>query len=78
MLQRELGWKVGIAAYGVAAYASSSRLSENKHYASDVVFGAAIGMVSGRCVTVGRESSFAVGPSAVPGGLALTFTQVEH
>ncbi len=77
VLQRELGSKVGIAAYGLAAYASWSRLSENKHYASDVIFGAAIGLVSGRCVTVGHQS-FAVGPTVVRGGVALTFTRVER
>lgn len=44
------------AAYGVAAYASSSRLSENKHYASDVV----------------------LGPTVVPGGVAVTFTGIER
>ena len=79
VLQRELGWKVGLAAYGLAAYASTSRLSENKHYASDVVFGAAIGMVAGRCVTVGQGNHrFAVGPSVVRGGVALTFTHIER
>ena len=57
----------------------TSRLSENKHYASDVVFGAAIGMVAGRCVTVGQGNHrFAVGPSVVPGGVALTFTHLER
>jgi membrane-associated phospholipid phosphatase len=77
VLQRELGWKVGAAAYGMAAYASWSRLSENKHYASDVIFGAAIGLVSGRCVTV-RGQRFAVGPGVIPGGVMVSFTHVER
>jgi len=77
VLQRELGWKVGAAAYGMATYASWSRLSENKHYASDVIFGAAIGLVSGRCVTV-RGQRFEVGPGVVPGGMMVSFTRVER
>ncbi len=52
-LRRHLGWKVGLPAYGVAAYVAASRLQENRHYASDVIFGAAIGIVAGRTVTVG-------------------------
>jgi len=77
VLQRELGWKVSAAAYGMATYAAWSRLSENKHYASDVIFGAAIGLVSGRCVTV-RGQRFAVGPGAVPGGMMVSFTRMER
>jgi membrane-associated phospholipid phosphatase len=77
VLQRELGWKVGAAAYGMATYASWSRLSENKHYASDVIFGAAIGLVSGRCVTV-RGQRFEVGPSVIAGGAMVSFTRVER
>jgi len=77
VLQRELGWKVGAAAYGMATYASWSRLSENKHYASDVIFGAAIGLVSGRCVTVGGQR-YAVGPGVIPGGVMVSFTRVER
>jgi membrane-associated phospholipid phosphatase len=54
VLQRELGWKVGAPAYAAATWVSMSRLSENRHYASDVVFGAALGIAAGRAVTVRR------------------------
>ena len=54
VLQKRYGWKVGIPAYGFAAYVAASRLSENKHYLSDVIFGAAIGIMGGRTVTIGR------------------------
>ena len=69
VLQRHLGWKAGVPAYGLAAYIAGSRLQENKHYLSDVVFGAAVGIVSGRTVTIGHgKTQFAVSPFAVPGG----------
>lgn len=43
-----------MAAYATAVYVGVSRLSENKHFASDVAFGAAIGVISGRAVMLGH------------------------
>ncbi len=78
VLYRHLGWRVGLPAYGVAAYVGASRLQENRHYASDVIFGAALGIVAGRTVTLGRGSArFVAVPSVVPGGAAVMFTRVE-
>ncbi len=69
VLQRRYGWKVGVPAYGLAAYVAASRLSENKHYLSDVILGAAIGIMGGRTVTVGRgPARFALSPLIPPGG----------
>jgi hypothetical protein len=48
-----------------------SRLHDNKHYLSDVVFGAALGTVVGRNVTRHGSSNFSFFPMAVPGGGAL-------
>ena len=49
-----------------------SRLTVNKHWASDVAFGAVLGMVCGRTVTVRmRSHKLALGPEIVPGGAAL-------
>jgi membrane-associated phospholipid phosphatase len=77
VLQRHFGWKVGIPAFGVATYVAGSRLQENQHYASDVIFGAAIGIVAGRTVKVGRgPGQFVVSPMAVPGGAGVTFERV--
>ena len=77
VLQRRLGWKVGLPAYGLAAFVAGSRLQENKHFMSDVVFGAGIGIVSGRSVTVGRgTATFAAAPFAVARGAGVGFTWV--
>jgi len=57
VIQHEYGWKAGIPAYALASYVGVSRLSENQHYASDVAFGAAIGIVSARAVTFGHGST---------------------
>ena len=75
VLQRNLGWKVGIPAYGVAAYVATSRVQAKRHYLSDIAFGAAVGVVAGRTVTVGRgQSKFSISPSVTPGGGAVNFT----
>ena len=77
VLQRNLGWKAGIPAYGVAAYVGASRIQMKRHYLSDVAFGAAIGIMAGRTVTIGRGSArFAVAPAAAPGGAGVNFTWV--
>lgn len=77
VLQRHYGWKVGIPAYALAGYVGASRVQDRRHYLSDVVFGAALGVAAGRTVTVGRGSArFAVAPMAVDGGGGLGFTWV--
>jgi membrane-associated phospholipid phosphatase len=77
VLQRNLGWKVGVPAYAAAAYVAASRIQEKRHFLSDVAFGAAVGIVAGRAVTIGRgEARFAMTPMAAPGGGGVAFTWV--
>jgi len=52
VLQDHYGWKVGVPVFAVAAYTAASRLTDNKHWASDVVFGAFLGIASARTVTI--------------------------
>ena len=75
VLQRDLGWKAGIPAYGLATYVAASRVQDKRHFLSDVAFGAALGIVAGRSVTIGRgDARFAVSPAAAPGGAGVSFT----
>jgi membrane-associated phospholipid phosphatase len=77
VLQQHFGWKAGVPAALVAGYVGVSRLSENKHYASDVIFGTAIGIVAGRSVTVRRgHAQFRVAPFAVRAGGGVGFALV--
>lgn len=77
VLQRHFGWKVGIPAYGVASYVAASRIQTRRHYLSDVAFGAALGIVAGRTVTIGHGNTrFAVSPMTAPGGGGVAFTWV--
>ena len=52
VLQRHYGWKVGVPATVVAAYVATARVHDNRHYLSDVIFGAAMGMAAQRTVTL--------------------------
>lgn len=73
VLQRHFGWKVGVPAYGLATYVAASRINEKRHFLSDVAFGAAVGIVAGRTVTVGRSNArFALGPMVGPGGVGVS------
>jgi hypothetical protein len=67
VLQQHLGYKAGLPTYLVASYVAMSRLHDNRHFASDVVFGAATGIVIGRSVTW-HGRNFYASPMLVPGG----------
>ena len=77
VVQRHFGWSAGIPAYAMASYVAASRIQDRRHYLSDVAFGAVVGIVAGRSVTVGRGNhQFAVEPM-VPngGGIGIAFTR---
>jgi membrane-associated phospholipid phosphatase len=75
VIQRHFGWKAGIPAYGLASYVAASRVQTKRHYLSDVAFGAALGIVAGRTVTIGLgDARFAVAPAVAPGGAGVSFT----
>jgi membrane-associated phospholipid phosphatase len=78
VLQEHLGWKVGLPAFAAAAYTAASRVAVNQHWASDVVFGAAVGLASGRTVTIRlREARLSVSPLAVSGGGGVLVTALR-
>lgn len=73
VLQQHLGYKAGIPTYLVASYVAMSRLHENVHFASDVVFGAALGIVIGRTVTW-HGRNFYASPMLIPKGSGIMVT----
>lgn len=77
VLHRHYGWKAGVPAYAVATWVAASRLNENKHFLSDVTFGAVVGILGGRTVTFDHGSTrVEVAPLAVraAAGVQLTVT----
>ncbi|HEX7136396.1 MAG TPA: phosphatase PAP2 family protein, partial [Vicinamibacterales bacterium] len=49
-LERHLGWRYAVPGYIFSSYVAMSRLTENRHWLSDVAFGSAVGIIAGRTV----------------------------
>jgi len=62
----------------IASYVAASRLHDNRHYLSDVVFGAAVGTISGRTITQHGRDVWSFAPVAVPGGFAISAIRVAR
>ena len=73
VLERHFGYRASWPMFAIAGYVSASRLTDNRHFVSDVLFGSALGMAAGWTV-VGRHGrdSFALLPVPVRGGVALS------
>jgi len=76
VLQRHFGWKVGLPAYGAATYVAAQRVQGKRHYLSDVAFGAALGVVAGRTVTMPGGHKMSFGPIGTEFGPAAGFTLI--
>jgi hypothetical protein len=77
VLQDHYGWKVGVPFFAGAAYTAISRITVNKHWASDVTFGAFVGMASARTVTLHlRNQKFTLAPLPARGGGGVAFVRV--
>ncbi len=76
VLGRHLGPKVGLPAFALATYVAVSRVQEQRHFPSDVILGAAIGIAAGRTVTAAHgRRSLTLEPIASPeGGVGLAVT----
>jgi PAP2 superfamily len=76
VLERHLGYRFAWPTVAVATYVATSRLHDNVHYLSDVVFGAGLGTAVGWTV-VGRHGrdNYALVPSIGPN--AVTFNLVR-
>jgi membrane-associated phospholipid phosphatase len=79
VLERHLGYRFAWPTVAVAAYVGTSRLHDNVHFLSDVVFGAALGTAVGWTV-VGRHgrSNYAMAPVPVRGGFAVQITRTAR
>lgn len=72
VLQEHYGWKLGLPMYAAAAYVAAERVTQQKHWPSDVVAGAVLGTICGRTVTLHvRRARLHVQPQAVPRGGAV-------
>jgi membrane-associated phospholipid phosphatase len=79
VVERHLGYRLALPTLAIATYVGTSRLHDNVHFLSDVVFGAAVGTAAGWTV-VGRHgrTNYAFTPTPVPGGVAFMVTRQPH
>jgi hypothetical protein len=72
ILHAHFGWKAGVPAYAVAGFVGWTRLRDNQHWVSDVVFGSTIGVIVGQTVAAGhRQRTWTLVPTRTKGGLAV-------
>lgn len=70
VLASRLGPRLGALAYLAAATTAIGRVEEHKHYLSDVIFGASVGLASGFAVTGAPHGpSLVAGPSGIGFGI---------
>ena len=76
VIERHFGYRGSWPMFLVAGYVATSRLHEDQHFLSDVIFGASLGVASGWTV-VGRHgrSSYSLMPTPVRGGVMVTLTR---
>lgn len=78
VLQRHFGLKGAVPAYTFATLISAARLQANSHYPTDIIMGAAFGILSGRAATfdvAGRRVSLS--PSIGPHGSVMVGASVR-
>jgi membrane-associated phospholipid phosphatase len=78
VVERHYGWKAALPLYLAGAYVGAARIETRQHYLSDVTFGAAVGIVAGRAVTIGSgRARFALEPMVGPGGVGISFRKTQ-
>ena len=75
VIQRHFGVKGAVPAYTLATLVSAARLQANSHYPTDIIMGAAFGILSGRAATfeLGRHR-VSLTPAVTEGGVLLAGT----
>jgi membrane-associated phospholipid phosphatase len=70
VVQRHFGLKGAVPAYTLATLVSAARLQANSHYPTDIIMGAAVGILSGRAATfaLGRRR-LSLSPAVTEGGV---------
>ena len=75
-LERHLNWRYSVPAYIFSSYVAISRLPANRHWLSDTVFGASVGIIAGRTVTSNEsQRPYPVAINVIPGGVAVMYVR---
>lgn len=73
VLDQRYGWKIGVPAYLLAGYTGVSRVRQLRHYPTDVLAGAALGIIIGRSVVPSKPDSITILPLMHPASWLLHF-----
>ena len=76
-LERHLNWKWSVPAYIFSSYVAISRVPDNRHWLSDTIFGAGVGIICGR-TTTRHGAKYPVSAAVVPGGAEIMFSRNYH
>jgi len=79
VIERHFGYRGAWPTMLAASYVAASRLVDNRHYLSDVVFGSAVGMATGWTVVGGHGRDvmgFVPTPVPIRGGMVLAFNRI--
>jgi membrane-associated phospholipid phosphatase len=78
VLERHFGYRAAWPTLLLATYVGASRLHDNRHYLSDVLFGSAVGMSIGWTI-VGRHgrSVYTIAPMPVPDGVGIALVRIR-
>jgi len=78
VLERHFGYRGSLPALIGASYVAASRLVDNRHFLSDVVFGAALGTASGWTVVgIHGRDTFSLQPMPVRGGMMVALVKTH-
>jgi hypothetical protein len=79
VIERHLGYRLAWPTLLAATYVGVSRLHDNRHFVSDVAFGAAVGTATGWTI-VGRHGrdTYALLPTPVRGGMMVSLVRRDH
>jgi membrane-associated phospholipid phosphatase len=77
VLERHFGYRGAWPTLVAASYVAASRLVDDRHFLSDVVFGAAVGVATGWTVVGSHgRSTMSLVPIPIRGGVFLAVTRV--
>lgn len=75
VLHRHYGLKLALPFYALGVYTAAARIHDRKHWLSDTVMGATVGIAAGRAVTFHlKQHPVQVVPARVAGGMMLQFS----
>ena len=57
IVDAHFGWKVGVPAYAMSSWIAWSRVRDQAHYLSDIIWGSALGLSVSRAVIAGHHSN---------------------